>query len=386
MLKAKVIGTGAAGNKAAIELATSNKFPITDITLINSTDRDIPEEYHDGAIIFGKSRPNHLGGCGKERTLGKKMLLDDIANRKIDFNGIVDKDTNFVIIVSSTEGGSGSASTPVIAKYIRNVLNIPVVIILFFGFNTDARGMQNSIELCQELDTSFTVIGISNQKFLDQVNGNKTKAEHLANMEFCNIVDILTGHGMQPGNQNIDRTDLYKLVTTPGYMSVGTTNLKNAKNPSMISAAIKNSIDESKFVDPSDKSAKRMGLIFNITEDMEDNIDINGDEFVKVYGIPYEMYTHIQYADKDAYMRWIVAGMNLPVDAVNEIYENYMTTSANISKKKDGFFSTVRSFEGDSENGMFDMLIPDEDEEEHDSKSALDQFVREFGMGSLAQV
>ena len=145
MLKAKVIGTGAAGNKAAIELVNSGKFPITDITLINSTDRDIPEEYHNDAIIFGKSRPNHLGGCGKERTLGKKMFIEDIKNRKIDLDGIVDKDTNFVIIVSSTEGGSGSASAPIIAKYIRTVLNIPVVLVLFFGFNTDARGMQNSI-------------------------------------------------------------------------------------------------------------------------------------------------------------------------------------------------------------------------------------------------
>lgn len=389
MLKAKVIGTGAAGNKAAIELVNSGKFPITDITLINSTDRDIPEEYHNDAIIFGKSRPNHLGGCGKERTLGKKMFIEDIKNRKIDLDGIVDKDTNFVIIVSSTEGGSGSASAPIIAKYIRTVLNIPVVLVLFFGFNTDARGMQNSIELCQELESSFTVIGISNEKFLNQVNGNKSKAEHLANKEFCNIVSILTGADMKPGNQNIDRTDLYKLVTTPGYMAVGTTSLKNAKNSSMIGAAIKNGIDESKFVDTSDKSAKRMGLIFNIPEDMEDSIDINGENFVKAYGIPYEMYTHIQYADKDAFMRWIVAGMNLPVNAINEIYEKYMDTSANVSKGKDAFFSMVRAFEGDSDNGMFDMMISadaDDDDEPHDTKSAMDKFIREFGPGKYANV
>ena len=389
MLKAKVIGTGAAGNKAAIELVNSGKFPITDITLINSTDRDIPEEYHKDAIIFGKSHRNHLGGCGKERTLGKKMFIEDIKNRNIDLNGIVDKDTNFVIIVSSTEGGSGSASAPIIAKYIRTVLNIPVVLVLFFGFNTDARGMQNSIELCQELESFFTVIGISNEKFLNQANGNKTKAEHLANKEFCNIVSILTGADMKPGNQNIDRTDLYKLVTTPGYMAVGSTSLKNAKNSSMISATIKNGIDESKFVDTSDKSAKRMGLIFNIPEDMEDSIDINGENFVKAYGIPYEMYTHIQYGDKDAFMRWIVAGMNLPVDAVNDIYEKYMDTSANVSKGQDAFFSMVRAFEGDSDNGMFDMMISadaDDDDEPHDTKRAMDKFIREFGPGKYSIV
>ena len=382
MLKAKVIGTGAAGNKAAIELATSNKFDPKDIILINSTDRDIPEEYRDDAIIFGKSRSKHLGGCGKERAIGRKMIMEDIKNEKINLDAIVDGDTNFVVIVSSTEGGSGSASTPVLAKYIKNILRIPVVVVLFFGFNTDARGMQNSIEICQEIESNFTVIGISNAKFLEQANNNRSKAEQLANQEFCKIVSILTGQGMEPGKQNIDRTDLFKLVTTPGYMCVGSTSIKGAKNPSMINGAIKDAIDNSKFVDHSDKTVKRIGLVFNIAEDMEDNIDINGEEFIKVYGSPYEMYTHIQY-EKDPCIKWIVAGMNLPVDAINDIYEEYMRAAANVSKKKDGFFNIIRSLEGDPENAIFDMLDDEDDEDEEttdkdNEPSTMERFMREF--------
>lgn len=378
MLKAKVIGTGAAGNKAVLELVTSHGFDPKDVTLINSTDSDIPKEYRDGAIIFGKSNAKYLGGCGKERSLGNRLFLNDLENGKIDLKSIVDDDTNFVIIVSSTEGGTGSSTSPIIARYIRDYLRIPVVMVLFFGFNTDARGMQNSIEICQELSSDYTVIGISNAKFLDNVDNNKIRAERLANTEFCEIVKILSGYGMEPGAQNIDNTDLCKLVTTPGYMCLGTASIKNAKNPSMINNTIKAAIDDSKFVDPSDKSAKRIGVIFNITEDMEDNIDINGAEFVKAYGSPYEMFTHIQYT-KNTSIKWIAAGMNLPIDAIKEIYEAFKEASSAVHKEPDSFFNFVSDLRGGSEHRSFDMGMsmfgePDDKKDNSDIKNFFDTF------------
>ena len=380
MLKAKVIGTGAAGNKAVLELVTSHGFDPKDVTLINSTDNDIPKEYRDGAIIFGKSNAKYLGGCGKERSLGNRLFLNDLENGKIDLKSIVDDDTNFVIIVSSTEGGTGSSTSPIIARYIRDYLHIPVVMVLFFGFNTDARGMQNSIEICQELSSDYTVIGISNAKFLDKADNNKIRAERLANTEFCEIVKILSGYGMEPGAQNIDNTDLCKLVTTYGYMCLGTASIKNAKNSSMINNAIKAAIDDSKFVDPSDKSAKRIGVIFNITEDMEDNIDINGAEFVKAYGSPYEMFTHIQYT-KNTSIKWIVAGMNLPIDAIKEIYEAFKEASSAVHKEPDSFFNFVSDLRGGSVHRSFDMGMnmlgePDDKKDNSDIKNFFDTFGR----------
>ena len=58
------------------------------------------------------------------------------------------------------------------------------------------------------------------KKFLDKANGNKIKAEKLANEEFANKVKIILGQMIVDSEQNIDETDLKKIITTTGLMVV----------------------------------------------------------------------------------------------------------------------------------------------------------------------
>lgn len=377
MLKIKVIGCGAAGNKAAIELHKKG-FDLKNITLINSTSRDIPADYKNNSIIFGASNET-LGGCGKERNVGKALLLKDLKTGSIDIDSIVDPDTNVCIIVSSTEGGSGSGVIPILAKYIVEVIGVPVITCLFFGFNTDVRGMGNSVELCQEINSNYGVIGISNAAFLDEANGNKVKAENLANEEFCKIVRILTGQDIKPGSQNIDDTDLYKLVVTPGYMFVGSCSLKGVKNVDMFNKTISAALDNSHLIESASKSVKRIGAIFSIPQEMSDSVDYNADVFCQRYGTPYEMFTHIQdQIESTPSISWIVAGMDLPLNEVKEIFENYKKASSEVNKKKDSFFETIASFTGNGEDAMFDML--NRSQRTPTTSKAKNSFFEEYGM------
>lgn len=377
MLKIKVIGCGAAGNKAAIELHKKG-FDLKNITLINSTSRDIPADYKNNSIIFGASNET-LGGCGKERNVGKALLLKDLKTGSIDIDSIVDPDTNVCIIVSSTEGGSGSGVIPILAKYIVEVIGVPVITCLFFGFNTDVRGMGNSVELCQEINSNYGVIGISNAAFLDEANGNKVKAENLANEEFCKIVRILTGQDIKPGSQNIDDTDLYKLVVTPGYMFVGSCSLKGVKNVDMFNKTISATLDNSHLIESASKSVKRIGAIFSIPQEMSDSVDYNADVFCQRYGTPYEMFTHIQdQIESTPSISWIVAGMDLPLNEVKEIFENYKKASSEVNKKKDSFFETIASFTGNGEDAMFDML--NRSQRTPTTSKAKNSFFEEYGM------
>ena len=377
MLKIKVIGCGAAGNKAAIELHKKG-FDLKNITLINSTSRDIPADYKNNSIIFGASNET-LGGCGKERNVGKALLLKDLKTGSIDIDSIVDPDTNVCIIVSSTEGGSGSGVIPILAKYIVEVIGVPVITCLFFGFNTDVRGMGNSVELCQEINSNYGVIGISNAAFLDEANGNKVKAENLANEEFCKIVRILTGQDIKPGSQNIDDTDLYKLVVTPGYMFVGSCSLKGVKNVDMFNKTISTALDNSHLIESASKSVKRIGAIFSIPQEMSDSVDYNADVFCQRYGTPYEMFTHIQeQIEPTPSISWIVAGMDLPLNEVKEIFENYKKASSEVNKKKDSFFETIASFTGNGEDAMFDML--NRSQRTPTTSKAKNSFFEEYGM------
>jgi cell division GTPase FtsZ len=378
MLKLKVVGCGAAGNKAAIQLI-KNGFDKGNVTLVNSTARDIPEEYRSNAIIFGTA--DSLGGCGKERDMGKRLILNDMRSGTISLDGIIDSDTNVVVIVSSTEGGSGSAVTPIIAKYITEVLGIPVIVVLFFGFNSDVRGMQNSIEISQELSDDYGVIGISNAKFLESSGSNKIRAELAANDEFVKIIDTLSGKNIMPAEQNIDSTDLFKLITTPGYMCIGNAQISKVKNREQFNKAINEAIDGSKLLDVSTKAAKRIGVIFDIPENMEDNVDYNVTAIRSRYGTPYEMFTHIQHK-ANGEVTWIISGLHLPLEEVKEIYENYLRESSSVNKSKDSFYDSIGNLAGNKEDGMFNMLSISGKKPTTPTKAAKNSFFADFGIGS----
>ena len=270
-MNCKVIGIGAAGNKAAINLIEKGVITQDNIKLINSTLRDIPEGYRDLAV---KLSDDSRGGCGKERNLAKNLTIEGIQNSTISsyLDSIMDPDDELVIIVNSSEGGTGCGASSIIAKYMKQVVGVNVHCFVFTGFEEDSRGLKNTIEYFQDLEEDFTVEAISNKKFLDSTK-NKLKAEKAANDEFANRVQILLGQMIVDSEQNIDETDLYKVSTTPGFMSIEHATLEKIKNVESFNKVVTDMIDNSYSLDVSDSSAKRLAVILNVSEKTRDYID-----------------------------------------------------------------------------------------------------------------
>lgn len=375
MLRFQVIGCGAAGNKATIDLVESEVLNKDEFSylLINSTSKDIPANYREKALIFGKS----LGGCGKERDIAKDMIIHDEDNGIRALDKMVDPYADVVIVCGSTEGGTGSASIPMISKYISSVLKQPVIACLFFGFNDDARGMQNSIEVCQELPENVGVISICNSKFLTYTNGNKLKAEELANSHFISIIRTLSGKSIYESSQNIDDTDLKKLITTPGYMTVMSANITGSKSPEQVEKKINDSFIDNKSMDSPSKSAKRIGVIFDVKQE-NPNADYQCKIFKDLYGTPYELFLHVQHVGSLETVTCIAAGQKMPIDEVKEIFEEYKRTSSEINKSRDEFFDTLNSFKGNAEDSMFNMGL----NKNNNGPSEADRnaFFKEFGV------
>ena len=208
MLNAKIIGIGAAGNKAAIALIEQGVMHKDDVILLNTTTKDIPVSYQDLAVCIEGSRK----GCGKERNIANEMIMENLRNNKIALDGILDKDDKMVIIVTSLEGGTGCGASTVIAKYFSDVLNANVHLFAFAGFEEDVRGLKNTIDWFNELSEKYVVECISNRKFLKSCYNNKLKAEKAANNEFVSRIRILLGRTIVESEQNIDDTDLYNWI------------------------------------------------------------------------------------------------------------------------------------------------------------------------------
>ena len=381
--KILLIGTGAGGNKAAIDVVEKGIIPKDDLVLVNGTKMDVPLEYREKCYVLEKVRNTENGiekldidedgGFGKERTSAKDSTLYALKEGNLPLKSIIaEGGYKYVVIVTSTEGGSGSGSSVIIAKYISKVCkdklgkSIPVHIIGLSGFGNDPRGLQNTIEFLQDIVPGITCHIIKNDTFLYECNDSKIKAEIAANNEVCNQIKVAIGALIRESTQNIDTRDRYKVVNTPGYQQIEYKELtQKIKNKKDFENVLIDMIDNSHNM-PTRVGIQRFAVIMNMNE----NSLLYCDDYSVIkdrYGICYEEFTHRQ-SEKDMpeFIAIIASGMKMPIDEAKEILDNYNATSAKVDTEEDEFFAEIQGFKGNSRDRMFDMIPSDSTESEDD--------------------
>lgn len=357
-MRTRLIGLGAAGNKAAIEAVERGIIPCNNVMLLNSTLKDIPADYitRNGAVCYQFT--GAYGGCGKERSRSYELCSATLENDDIklgQFLGVdTDEEAELVVLVSSTEGGTGSGASPLVADYINQVYGLPVHIFGLAGFEDDVRGMRNTVDFFKDMKDTFAVECISNQRFLDDAKGNRLKAEALANTEFATKLSVLMGIAIRDAVHNIDPTDLLKLSTQTGYMMIESYIFKDKiKTQAQFQQAVTEMIAHSKALDPAG-SEKKLGVIINIREEATDYIDYS--EIENKFGVPYERYEHIQHEEEmPEFISFIVGGLDMPIESVEETYNKYKESLEKVNKASDNFFSKIQDKAIDSSDHMFDL-------------------------------
>lgn len=348
-MKAKLIGVGAAGNKAAMAAIENGIFNRSDVLLINTTRKDMKEEYDDINIIIGSG----MGGCGKERNRAKNITIDSLKSEKLRIDSFPDSNDDAIVIVSSSEGGTGCGSATILAKYIKEVLNFNVHLVVFTGFEDDARGLQNTVEYFQELQDTYTVEAISNKKFLSS-SKNKQEAERKANDEFCKRMHAWLGLDLVDSNQNIDETDLYKIATTPGLMTIETKLFDGVKRQSDFDDIFEEMVYNTKSLDFT-ATSKRIG-VFMYASERTQAIGFDNAKIREILGEPFEFFTHIQTVPNGQERVVIIAaGIKLPTEEVEKIYNEYKSRTSNVDKNKDKFFDQISGMKPEEGDDMFNL-------------------------------
>lgn len=369
----KLIGIGAAGNKAAISAIQAGVIKKEDVLLINSTLKDIPKDYDGKKYCFNGA----YGGCGKERNIAKKHMQNDLVNEHLniqEFLGIGQKDSEaeFVVLVSSTEGGTGSGSVPILARYIKEVLGVKAVqCFAFIGFGEDIRGLRNTVEYFKELEDVIAIQATSNRKYLSEADDDKIKAEKLANEDFCAKLAIVMGNALRDSDHNIDPTDHLKIISTPNYCVVEYREFEKIKNKDEFSKMVKEMIDDSKAIDISSRSQKRYAIITNIDQDYTGCI-----EFSKVltdhFGQCFEVYQHIQHEKSmPHFFAFISSGNKIPTDEIEKLYREYQERISSMDTTPDEFYG--KSFDFDAMDEQFNL-------EDKPARKSANDFFESFGV------
>lgn len=358
-MRVKLIGLGAAGNKASICAVENGVLQMGDVMLLNSTLKDIPTDYKDKSNCH--QFVNSYGGCGQERDLSHDLCEESL---KQDVFGMVqflqietEEEAELVIIAASTEGGTGSGAAPLIANYIISVYGIPVHVYGFAGFEDSVRGMRNTVDFFKDLDVRFAVECTKNSRFLKNSNDTNTfKAEKEANAEFCKKISVLAGLQLRDSDHNIDPTDLLKISTTEGYMIIEYIPITDKiKNKDQFEQLIVDAIDNSKALDPNAADQKRLGVMINIREDELDYINYY-DTLVERFGTPYEKFEHIQHeSGMPEFIAFISAGLTLPIDELEEVADKYEAETKKVNKSdSSGFFDALSKRSTDETDKLFE--------------------------------
>jgi cell division GTPase FtsZ len=333
MMDLVLFGIGAAGNKAAIEVLERRILPKEKIHLVNTTVKDIPEQYKrdSGDLVIKFS--SMLDGCGKESIKGKKAMYNAIRNKDIDFSSFIDMNTKAVILVTSVEGGTGCGATPEVAKYFMS-LGVPTHVFALIGFQDDPRSINNSLKFFKELPDGIALHTIENNKFLD-FNNNYASAEQAANGEFAEQVDTLLGSKMIPASQNIDDTDHYKILMCSGYMDIRHIDLSGVKNKDTCDQAIIDSFESMSCMEYTNEGCKVIAVIINASERTQNNIDDNFSVIRRYAGNPSrEVFRHIQYDENEPeYMDIIIGGLPYPEAGIKYISKKYSEVAVKINNK-----------------------------------------------------
>lgn len=351
MLKSFTFGCGQGATKAMMQCIKDGIIDKNNCCVINSTKKDIPEDYLGNTIIISDD-PD--AGCGKVREAARVLMFDFIKNNNTSIDVLLE-DVDYVNIIATTEGASGSGASVILARYIKQELEIPVIITIITGFESDTRGLQNTINYFKDLqDGDFIVRTVSNKKYLDKAN-NTFAAEKLANKDISRVMSIIETKDIIDSDQNIDDTDLFKLITNPGLMFAGEIIINTKiKNPEQIEKMISDMIDYSSSLD-FEPSANKIGIFMNVSEDTLMNIDTN---FTSIKNklcsscLP-ELFIHKQFNNNTEFIRVIATGIKLPTEELMNMYNKYRDNMDSINNNVDTFFDTLKDMDTVNKNKNF---------------------------------
>lgn len=302
MLKVGIIGIGNTGNQVAALAMKKLNIPVL---AINSSEKDL-ETVPDGVprrLISDKSGLSQ--GAGKNRALAKKYLKESIMGflaEETMQKFILDLDVLFV--VSSTGGGTGSGTAPLMTSIISSTYqDVKTILVGVLPVNSEALSSHvNTLEYLNELYTS-----LPNQTYMLYDNDMLANMPSYLMMEKVNeeIVEdinvIRCNYNLTTRFDSIDEQDMMRLISFPGRITVS--RLMDMKEKDCESTTIEDmlieNIKKNCHVEAQrDKKVTASGIITNLSKTLSEEFDNHIPKVREFVGDPVHDFNHI-YINED---------------------------------------------------------------------------------------
>lgn len=326
MLNVGIIGLGNTGNQVAQLAKQRLGIPVI---AINSSEKDLETISGDIPRKLISDKAGLSSGAGKDRSRAKEYLKDSIMAliRDQEIIDIVSK-LDVCFVVSSTGGGTGSGTAPIMANIISDTFkDVKVILVGVLPVNNEALGAHvNTLEYLQELYNVLdnqTYMLYDNDKY-DSLPSYKILEK--VNNEIVSDIDVLRcTYNYTTRYDSIDDRDATRLLSFPGRIVVS--RLEDFKEKDCDSQTIEdmiiNNIKTNAHAESQrDRKVMASGLITNLSQALNEEFNDNIPKVCEFMGDPVHAFKHI-YINEDRKMSnnvfVIMTGLSAVNDKINVI-------------------------------------------------------------------
>ncbi len=339
MLEVGIIGIGNTGNQVASLAKEKLGIPVL---AINSSEKDLETVPNNIPKKLITDKDGLSSGAGKDRQLAKTYLKDSITNLLKD-QEIIDliSPLDVVFIVSSTGGGTGSGTAPLLANIIEaRFVDTKVIMVGVLPVNSEALSAHvNTLEYLNELykvmeNQTYMLYdndkcaGLPSYKLLDKVNN-----------EIVEDINVLRcNYNYTTKLDSIDDRDAKRLISFAGRIVVSRVEdfkEKDTDNMTIEDMLIDNIKKNCHVEAQRDKKIMASGIITNLSQTLTEEFDNNIPKVRDFMGDPIHAFNHI-YVNDDRKMPnnvyLILSGLspindriNIISDRIEEIEERQKT-------------------------------------------------------------
>lgn len=326
MLEVGIIGIGNAGNQVASLAKEKLGIPVI---AINSSDKDLETVPDTVPKKLISSDRGDSEGVGKNREIAKDYLENSITNLLKDQEIIsMIAPLDVVFIVSSTGGGTGSGTAPLLAEIIAGTFpDTKAILVGILPVNGEALSAHvNTLQYLNELyntPDTLTYMLYDNDKY----NGvSSCKLLGKVNEDIVEDINILRcNYNYTTKLDSIDNMDAKRLLSFGGRIMVAKAedfNEKDIDNMSIEEMLINDIKKNSHVESQRDKKIMASGIIVNISQILAEEFDNNIPKIRDFMGDPIHSFSHI-YINEDRKMpnnAFLIASGLTPVnDKINII-------------------------------------------------------------------
>lgn len=324
--KLLVIGCGDGGCNIASEIVKA--IPDEAVVIAYNTSTRAMEYQSHNVKIF----PTQMDSSGKIRSMdGSGKIRSDATNvfKTITGRKFMEKTMelvtrmdrlDYILVVGTADGGTGSGTVPTMAKLLSTNLGVPVIIMgVYPSITEDAMSQYNAVQWQDDVTkTGLPYIILDNNH-----SGNLTEVHAQVNEYAVRIAKLLAGKTY--GNTDIsiiDGRNLYMLIQQMGGRIVIASEEGRINSQDTLSDHIKNQLLANDF-QPEPSWLKGIGLFVKGPKEMIDRIDSTLPELQAAYGQPVLKFSHLEITDGEPCVSILISGCTEPGARLKQMQNKY---------------------------------------------------------------